>query len=105
VRRRLVLVTLLFGLVVALLAQLRAPPAATVVAPERSVRARGEQVEPRAVWRYETLTPEERAVVDRGRDARGWDEVHRGFSAAGREDQLGSSYGTGSRLEPPTPRE
>ncbi|HKA87078.1 MAG TPA: hypothetical protein VKE22_05395 [Haliangiales bacterium] len=36
-------------------------------------------------WPYEALSPEERAVVDRGHDVTGWDGVHQAFSAAPRE--------------------
>jgi hypothetical protein len=42
-----------------------------------------------AGWPYETLSTEERAVVDRGRDVSGWESVHRAFSDAAREDSSG----------------
>jgi hypothetical protein len=38
-----------------------------------------------AIWPYESLTPDEQAVIDRTRDAAGWAQVHDGFGAAGVE--------------------
>ena len=34
---------------------------------------------------YESLTSEERAVVDRGRDAQGWQQTHDAYGAAVRQ--------------------
>ena len=33
-------------------------------------------------WAYDTLSAEERAVIDRGRSAAGWGPVHASFAAA-----------------------
>jgi hypothetical protein len=38
-----------------------------------------------AIWPYESLTPDEQAIIDRTRDATGWAQVHDGFGAAGFE--------------------
>lgn len=38
-----------------------------------------------ATWSYETLSPAERAVVDRSRDVAAWHGVHRHFADAVRE--------------------
>jgi hypothetical protein len=35
-----------------------------------------------ATWSYDMLDDGERAIVDRGRDVRGWDRVHAGFASA-----------------------
>jgi len=35
-----------------------------------------------AIWTYESLSPEERAVVDRTSGADGWSSTHDGFAAA-----------------------
>jgi hypothetical protein len=37
---------------------------------------------PEAIWPYDSLTPEEKAVIDRTRDANGWAATHDGFGAA-----------------------
>jgi hypothetical protein len=37
---------------------------------------------PAAEWKYDDLTPRERAVVDRGRDTAGWREVHDAYQGA-----------------------
>jgi hypothetical protein len=37
---------------------------------------------PEGIWPYEALVPEERAVVDRGRDASSWQATHDAFAAA-----------------------
>ena len=39
-----------------------------------------------ADWPYETLSPAERAVVDRGRDVAAWRAVHKHFADAVREN-------------------
>src|SRR5438093_991783 len=38
-----------------------------------------------AEWPYSGLTPEEQAVVDRGKDTTGWQEVHDAYASAVRE--------------------
>jgi hypothetical protein len=40
---------------------------------------------PEAIWPYDSLTPEEKAVIDRTRDASGWAATHDGFGAAALE--------------------
>lgn len=40
---------------------------------------------PEARWSYESLSAEEKAVVDRGRDVTGWDAIHSAYAAAARE--------------------
>lgn len=40
---------------------------------------------PEAVWSYEALTPEERAVIDRGRADPGWQQVHDAYGSAAME--------------------
>lgn len=37
-------------------------------------------------WPYESLSPAERAVIDRGRRMAGWDRVHDAFAAGVREN-------------------
>ena len=53
----------------------RKSPAARAPRPGAPVADGGEDV-----WLYETLSADERAVVDRGRDASQWEAVHRAFS-------------------------
>ena len=81
----------LMALVIALLVQLRATPRPAVVldqvaAPAARLATNAPMAPPAAeaetAWSYETLTAEERAVVDRGRDTSQWEGVHRGFSEA-----------------------
>jgi len=80
------------GLLGALLFQLRenrppAPPAATSLPDFRRTPAAGATKAGGLVagggedlWLYETLSADERAVVDRGRDASQWEAVHRAFA-------------------------
>lgn len=37
---------------------------------------------PESVWPYESLTAEEQALVDQGRDTDAWEPIHEGFAAA-----------------------
>jgi hypothetical protein len=36
---------------------------------------------PESIWPYELLTPEEQAVVDRGRDTTAWKQTHDAYAA------------------------
>jgi hypothetical protein len=40
---------------------------------------------PESVWPYESLTPAERAVIDRGRAESGWQQTHDTYGAAAME--------------------
>src|SRR5690242_5585668 len=68
-------------------------PAATAAEPTTDApitAAAGDDTPPRdpftpydtgpGAWRYEDLTPAERAVADRGRDTKGWDQIHSAFA-------------------------
>ncbi len=58
-------------------------PPPVVGTPSRSVPAKDDAAG--NDWGYETLSAEERAVVDRGRDVAGWEGVHQAFSAGAPE--------------------
>ena len=76
-------ILLAVGLVVELHPRRRVPVAAVAAAVAPLTHA--PLVTPAAVeeaWPYESLGVEERAVVDRNRDASTWEAVHRGFSEA-----------------------
>jgi hypothetical protein len=62
------------------------PPADHAQSPPAGDSATSPDTTTEGAWAYETLTREERAVVDRGRDVAGWDRVHRGFADAVREN-------------------
>jgi hypothetical protein len=38
-----------------------------------------------SIWPYESLTPSEQAVVDRGRDSKAWNGIHDAYAAAVKE--------------------
>jgi len=40
---------------------------------------------PESVWPYEAMTPEEQAVIDRGRDTGSWQQTHDDYATAVRD--------------------
>ena len=64
---------------------LRFLPAVWLVLACSSAPAEHEVPDP-GVWSYDTLSPAERAVVDRGRDVAAWRAVHKHFADAVREN-------------------
>lgn len=78
---------------------LSAPPTEPVVhAPTHDPFAPFDVGPPAGVWSYDQLSPEEKAVVDRGRDTAEWARVNEGYNAAIRQQTAQSNAAMAGRM-------